>query len=172
MNLLHIHRVILVLIFAGALAATAEMERPSFPEDRREGDVFLDIGDHASKPNLGFGWGRAERGASLHFRWIWRMEADLFFEVTSPRDAEFWLTAAPLYLPYRRQVIAVYVNDALLTEWLCPDHPDFTDYRAEIPADMLRAGRNMVTLRMGYRKRGNDDRELSLAVDRALLCFP
>ena len=143
-----------------------------FPAHQAPGDVFLDIGDHASKPHLGFGWGRQERGASGHFRWIWRLEADLYFDVDEPRDAEFWLTAAPLYLGYRRQVIAVYVNGAYVGERTCPDGPDFADYRYEIPARFWREGRNTVTLRMGYRKQGGDDRELSLAVDRALLRRP
>jgi hypothetical protein len=161
-----------VLVAVTFLASPGAPAGTAFPQTVGEDDVFLDIGDHLSKPSLGFGWGRAERGASGHFRWIWRMEADLFFDIEQPRPAELWVTAAPMYLPYRRQVIAVYVNGAFLAEWRCPDGPAFTDYHAAVPARLVRGGRNTVTLRMGYRKRGGDDRELSLAVDRALLRFP
>lgn len=162
------------LAFAIVLACsiTGPARAVPFPEDLGEDDVLLDIGDHASKPYLGFGWGSPERGATGHFRWIWRLEADLHFDIEEPRAAELWITAAPFFLPYRRQVIAVYVNGALLAEWRCENSSDFADYHAAVPARMLRDGRNTVTLRMGYRKRGNDDRELSLAVDRVLLRFP
>lgn len=163
---------LLLVVAAFVVSAVPCHGGVSFPTNNVDGDLLLDIGDHASKPNLGFGWGRGERGASGHFRWIWRMEADLFFELETARDAELWINAAVLYLPYRRQVIAIYVNGKYATEWICADDSGFLDYRVDLSGDLFKAGRNTVTLRMGYRKRGNDDRDLSLAVDRVLLRFP
>lgn len=164
------------VILASMITCACFWPRPTqsapFPEAAGEGDTLLDIGDHQSKPHLGFGWSRAERGASGHYRWISHLEADLYFDVEQPGDAELWITAAPLYLPYRRQVIALYFNGSFLTDWLCKDRSDFSDYHAAVPAHLLRVGRNTLTLRMGYRKRGGDERELSLAVDRVLLRLP
>lgn len=134
-----------------------------------EGDVFLDIGSHVSKPNLGYGWGRAERSGPRNFRWVWQLEADLGIEVARPGPAEIWIDAAPLYLGYRRQTVALYVNRRFVHEWVFAPGPQFQTYHAAIPAGVLEEGENVLTLRMGYRKRGGDDRELSLAVDRVLL---
>jgi hypothetical protein len=102
------------------------------------------------------------------FRWIKRLEADVWFDLKETAALELEVTAAPLFLGHRRQNIGVYVNNGFLVEWVCPPRPGYAAYRAPVPAGLLREGRNRLTLRLGYKRRLGDgeDRELALAVDR------
>jgi hypothetical protein len=164
---------LLVLIFG------LRLETPGAPEESAKhvtewpvplpGDVVLDPGEFRIRPQLGFGWSRPEKKGQRNFRWISHLEADLSFRWDSTAPAEVWLEAAPLYLRYRRQAIALYINHRLAAEWVCPARPGFGLYHARVPAGLLRAGDNLLTLRMAYRKKGEGLRELSLAVDRILL---
>jgi hypothetical protein len=124
-----------------------------------------------SESALGFGWsGATEYADGREFRWITRLEADAWFELEAATDTEIVFMAAPLYINWRRQVIGVYINNRFLTEWVCPDRPDFEEYRVDVPSGVLRPGRNRLTFRMAYRKRiPPDRRELALAVHRIVV---
>ena len=145
----------------------------AFAGEARAGDILYDIGSMAPRPRLGFGWAGAERAGGRTYRWTRHLEADIGFAVKSLRRAELWIEAKPLYLAYRRQVVAVYVNARYVGEWVCRDAPVFGAYRMDLPEGVLRVGENTLTLRTAYRKRiGNDSRELALCVDRILFRFP
>lgn len=132
--------------------------------------IVIDVGTEEATAHLGYGWSRLERDGERTFSWIKRLEADVWFELERGRALELSVTAAPLYLSQRRQNIGVYVNDHFLVEWLCPHAPRYETFRARIPAEVLREGKNRLVLRMGYKRSiGPDRRELSLAVDRMRL---
>lgn len=133
-------------------------------------NLYFDMGSFYPKDYLGFGWGRSEGAGSFNFRWINRLEADLWFEVDRISNMILAIRAAPLYLNYRRQKIGVYINNAYIMEWICPDDPGFRDYRVDVAATCFKKGKNRLTLRMSYLKRdAHDERELSLAVDTIFL---
>ena len=142
----------LVVLLVGAAAGAEE--------------ILLDIGTSAPRPQLGFGWGRAERSRGVNFRWIRHLEADVSIDIRYPGDAELTVRAAPQYLPYTRQVVSVYVNRAYVGEWICADAPGFATHRMTVPARFWRPGPNLLTLRLAYCKRaGTDEREMALCVD-------
>ena len=121
---------------------------------------------------LGFGWGpREDEGAQ--WRWITHLEADVFVELEGGADLKFSMRAAPMYLKTRRQVAGLYVNGEFVDEWLCRDETGFKTYETTIPGALLKAGRNTITLRAGYRKSLEPDGEpLALAVERIDLVTP
>ncbi len=122
---------------------------------------------------LGFGWSRREMSPTgVRFAWIQHLEADVHLDLPDPpADATFELRAKPLYLQYRRQVVALYVNHRFVTEWVCADDAAFENFTTRIPARYLKAGPNTITLRMAYRKSGGDRRKLSLGVEFMRLTF-
>lgn len=129
--------------------------------------VELEMASEAAAPHLGFGWGQGESSTNRSFRWICRLEADILFDVKAASDLGVSLNAAPMYMTWKRQVIGVYVNGRFVTEWMCPDSPDFQDYSVTVPAALVRPGKNTLTLRLGYRRRvPPDTREVGLAVHR------
>ncbi len=121
--------------------------------------------NRAGEGQLGFGWSKRERGPRA-FRWVERMEADLYFELEEGiAEAELWISAAPHWLNWKRQRLAVYVNGRFAAEWLFPESPDFQTFHAVLPSGILQEGKNVVTLRAGYKvQQGRDPRELSVAV--------
>jgi hypothetical protein len=120
--------------------------------------------------HLGFGWSGREQRRRPQYRWITRLEADVWFDLQQAVDHELWVNAAPMYLDWQRQVVGVYVNGRFVAEWTCPDDPGFHDYRCDLPAAHLRTGRNRVTLRLAYRHRiPGDARSFALAVRRILI---
>ena len=125
----------------------------------------------SGESHLGFGWSsQSENADGRDFRWINHLEADTWFDLAAAADTAIVFTAAPLYINWRRQVIGVYVNGRFVTEWICPDQPDFQDYRVAVPAALLKPGRNCLTLRAAYRRRiPPDSRELALGVSRILI---
>lgn len=160
----------LILLLGCMLTGDALAVDPAFPTNTEPSDIEFLLGTPQSFPHLGFGWTRkTEYHAGRPYAWIRHMEADLHFETDDTADAELWLRAAPLYLVYRRQIVALYINGHLVKEWVCSDDPEYHDYYTTMPGKVFREGANTLTLRMGHRKRGGDSRELSLAVDRILL---
>lgn len=148
-----------------ALGARADVTMTANPTN-----IVLKVGTRRGGRALGSGWSRGERRDGRTFRWITHMEADARFTLKTPADVDVALRAAPMYLTWRRQSIGLYMNGRFVTEWVCPDDPDFHDYQFTVPASFLRAGRNRLTLRMAYR-RGvpGDDRQLALAVETIVL---
>ena len=135
-----------------------------------QGELVIDVGRRRALVHLGFGWSQRESVPGRTFSWIKRLEADVWFHLDTVADLELELTAAPLYLGHRRQNIGVFLNNHFVTEWVCPDSPEYADYRVAVPADVLREGKNRLTLRMGYRRLPEgDERELALAVDKIVL---
>lgn len=127
----------------------------------------IDLGSDTAEPSLGFGWSHGESGTNRTFRWMDRLEADIWFESDGGSEVELALNAAPMYLAWKRQVIGVYVNGRFIAEWRCPDDPEFHDYSVTLPAGTLKPGRNRLTLRLGYHRRvPPDTREVGLAVHR------
>lgn len=160
----------LVLLLGWMLTADVLATDPAYPTNREPSDIEFLLGTPQSFPHLGFGWTRkTEYHAGRPYAWIRHLEADLHFESDDTDDAELWLRAAPLYLEYRRQIVALYINGRLVKEWVCGDDPEYRDYYTTVPGGAFRKGENTLTLRMGHRKRGGDSRELSLAVDQILL---
>jgi hypothetical protein len=142
------------------------------PAEAADGDLLINLGSRPAQEHLGFGWSRGERAREEGgiFQWIKCLEADVWWEVGAAEDLHLWVRAAPLYLPWKRQNVGVYVNGTFLTEWVCPDHSEYSEYYAPIPAEVLKEGRNRLMFRLGFRKRvGRDKRELALAVDKILL---
>ncbi|NCC53117.1 MAG: hypothetical protein EOM20_18150 [Spartobacteria bacterium] len=131
--------------------------------DRQEIIIYPGISEYEQW--LGFGWSRHERHPEGMVRWISHMEADISFVPEKSADLRMELKAAPLYVSWRRQRVGFYINGRYLTDWLCPAGPELTDFVTTIPADMLTAGTNTLTLRMAYRLSiPPDERKLSLLV--------
>ena len=140
--------------------------------ERRDNDIFLNIGSSSTKTNLGYGWGRGERHGEMNMRWVRRLEADVKFHVDEATDMDVWVSAAPITIEGLRQNFGMFINNRYVTEWECPDEPAMHDYHAEVPAQFFRKGENVLTLRMGHlRVPPGDQRYLSLAVDK-ILCRP
>jgi len=155
------------------LAGIAMGEAGDLPPGLMDRDLRFDIGSMQVKPHLGFGWSVAEQVGPRTYRWINHLEADVHFSVPAARDGEIWLDAKPLYLPYRRQTVALYINSQYVGQWICGDDPVFTWHRLPVTASLLNAGDNTLTIRTAYRTRiGTDSRELSLCVDTILIRFP
>ena len=155
-----------------AMLCSSTFAELTFPTNALPGDVLVDVGSMEAKQQLGYGWSLAETNEGRTYRWMKSVEALLSVEVDTPAAAELWLEASPLYLPYTRQVVAVYVNRKFAGEWICADQSGFAAYRMDIPAQLLKAGQNELILRAAYRRSvGPDSRELSLCVDKLLLRF-
>ena len=160
-----VFRWLLAAMFLGSMVVSAA----DAPDVKTGGDeVSIDLADPAVADNLGFGWSRAERGRSGRFRWITSLEADVRMEVgTSPSPREVTIDAAPFYLPWRQQIVGVYVNRRFVDEFLCVATNAYRDYTVTVPAAYWVAGTNLLTLRMGYRESvGGDTRDFALAVRR------
>lgn len=143
---------------------------PVFPTNREPSDVEFLLGTPQSFPHLGFGWAKnTEFDKGRTFVWIDHLESDLHFELDETYGAELWLRASALYLAYRRQVVAVYINGQFVAEWVCADDAEYHDYYTKLLRGVFRTGKNKLTLRLGHCKRGGDSRELSLAVDQILI---
>jgi len=68
---------------------------------------------------------------------------------------------------WRRQMVGIYVNNHFVSEWIMPDHPKLAYFSTTIPRQFVLAGKNRITLRMGYQFSVRPDpRKLALAVDR------
>jgi hypothetical protein len=159
----------------GRLAVSPEMTyntaSPMIQAQADTNSILIEPASPSAGPHLGFGWcGQPEYADGREFKWIDRLEADVWFESDATRDTAITFMAAPLYIHWRRQVIGVYINNHFVNEWLCPDRPDFQEYRLEVPAALLQPGRNRLTFRMAYRRRNPPDRrELALAVHRIFI---
>lgn len=163
-------RLVGVLALAWALGTYLNAGGEVMPTNAFPGDVLMDLGAASEGAELGYGWSRPERTGERQYRWIKQREADVWFHLAQPAESDLWILAAPLYLHYRRQNIGVYLNDRFVTEWVCPDSPDYAAYRARVPAELLLPGRNRLILRLGYKARvPTDKRDLALAVDSMLL---
>ena len=133
-----------------------------------EGSVLwsLNIGGGADEEALGFGWSRQEYVGGYRFRWMTRLEGDLWVHVDQPGDLSLRLVAAIPHLDWRRQRIGLFVNGRFVTDWQAPDDHLFHAYEADIPASLIKDGENRLTFRTAYRTRiGRDSRRLALAVD-------
>ena len=165
-------RLWLAAICGGFLSLAARADDPTYPTNQLPGDIQFLLGTPQAFPHLGFGWtDYTEYHKGRTYSWVRHLEADLHFDLSEPGDAEIWLRVAPLYLAYRRQTVALYVNDRFVAEWVCADDSDYQDFHARIKKDTFRTGPNRLTLRMAHRKKGGDRRELSLAVDQILIRF-
>jgi hypothetical protein len=148
------------------VAAAAE----SFPESPGEGAVLLDLGTMEAKANLGYGWSLAEANGGRRYRWIKSLEAQMWVDLPEAADRTIWVEVASQYLPYTRQVLAVYINRRFAGEWVMDHEPGFDVYRLPVDAERWRTGRNEILLRAAFRVRvGTDPRELSICVDRILV---
>ncbi len=166
---LHLFAFALFLFAYSPLVRAGPPEISESPEVR-PGDTVLDIGSKSSDESLGFGWSRAEGRGENGYRWITHLEADILFDLPAVSAVDFWIRAAPYYLNWKQQNIGLYVNAEFAGEIVCPADSEFRDYHFSIPADLLKEGRNALTLRMGYRYRApKDKRELSLRVKQVVL---
>lgn len=143
----------------------------SEPVTPRKDDVVVRVAEAKAKESLGFGWSRAERSRSGPFRWMTHLEADIVLDMeTAPRDREVFIDAQPFYLPWRRQIVGVYINNRFVDEFSCVWTNAFQEYSVMAPAVCWKEGANLLTLRAGYREQiGRDTRDLSLAVRRILV---
>ena len=115
----------------------------------------------------GFGWQPPEANLQHWICWMDEYEADLVLVCGPPRDRTLEVSCAPLFYPFRRQNVGVFVNRSYAGEWVCPHAPDFRTYTIEVPADLWQPGTNTLTLRVGYlRRMPPDPRELGLSVER------
>lgn len=145
----------------------------SFPSAPGEGDVSLDLGDMGIKSDLGYGWSLAEQSRDRRYRWMKSLEAQVWVDLPEPTDRTVWVEAASQYLPYTRQVLALYVNRRFAGEWILDHEPGFDVYRLTVDASRWRQGRNEILLRAAYRVQvGNDPRKLSVCIDRILVEAP
>lgn len=135
--------------------------------------AVLDLGRAGDDASLGYGWSVRESMKGRSFRWVNRMEADIWLSLDQPQNLMLHMEAAVAWLDWRKQRIGLFVNNRYVTEWAGPDDHPFKTYEAFVPADYWVAGRNRLTLRMAYETRiGQDSRKLSLAVDRIELRSP
>ena len=164
------HFFALALFFSFGLSrARAEAEISTAPV-AGSGDIVLEMGSGAIDESLGFGWSRPENRDGIAYRWISHLEADVYVDLPATAPMDFWIQAAPYYLSWKQQNIGLYANGKFVDELVCPADSEFHAYRFVIPADVLKEGRNTLTLRMGYRYRApRDKRELSLRVQQVLL---
>jgi hypothetical protein len=154
-----------VLVFCAAFPARGAAKEDVVPGGQK-GKVTVDLGAGGDEAHLGYGWSTPERRDGRTFRWMGRLEADLRFDLERAGAAEIRFRARPLYLGYRRQVLALYVNRRFVRDWVFPDAPEFVAFHTRVPDGDLKAGRNLLTFRAAYRKReGPDTREIAVAVD-------
>ncbi len=118
-------------------------------------EIFLDVGRPEAREHLGYGWGGNERSGPTRFAWIKELEGDVWFDLMAAEDLEITIRAVPFFVEHRRQPVALYVNNRYVTEWVCPHRSEwnFNPYTAAVPAELLKPGRNRLTLRMGYHVR-------------------
>ncbi len=133
-------------------------------------DLVIDMIAPPAQVELGFGWLGPERNESFSFVWMDHLEADIWVTLESATAADIEITAVPYYLNDRSQSLGLYVNGRFLREWVCPIHSEWRldTYTAEIPAGVLKAGRNRITLRAGYRI-AEGKRRHAIAVNRLSL---
>ena len=166
---LHVFAFALFLFACSPLVRAGPAEISESPEVR-PGDTVLDIGSTNVDGSLGFGWSRPEGRGENRYRWISHLEADILFDLPAVSAVDFWIHAAPYYLSWKHQNIGLYANGKFVDELVCPADSEFRDYYFFIPANLLKEGRNTLTLRMGYRYRApKDKRELSLRVTQVVL---
>ena len=166
---LHVFAFALFLFACSPLVRAGPAEIAESPEVR-PGDTVLDIGSTNSDESLGFGWSLAESRDGVAYRWISHLEADVYVDLPAAAPMDFWIHAAPYYLNWKQQNIGLYANGKFVDELVCPADSEFRDYHFIIPADLLKEGRNTLTLRMGYRYRApKDKRELSIRVKQVML---
>lgn len=144
---------------------------PAVLPELRPGDVLLDAGAVDDKDWLGFGWSRAERArGGQTYRWLKHLEGDVYPTLETPAPVRLWLSVRPMYIHWRRQAVGLYVNGKYVTEWVCPDSPDWAVFEGEVPAHFWKPGRNRISLRAAYRRHHRTDkRELAFGLDRILL---
>ena len=133
-------------------------------------EIFLDVGRPEAREHLGYGWGGNERTGPDRFAWIKELEGDVWFDLYAAADSEIVIRGVPFYVAHRKQVVALYVNNRFVKEWVCPHSREwnFSPYAARVPAELLRPGRNRLTLRMGYHARSKK-RFHALAVHSILI---
>lgn len=131
--------------------------------------IVIDVGEDDVPAGFGFGWGRFERNDERSFAWIRHMEADLWVHVDAPSAAEIELLAAAYYVPNKQQKFGLYVNDQFVAEWAFAHKEgwQFETFKADLPQGCLKAGRNRITLRVGY----TAWRGYAIAVDRVVINF-
>ncbi|MGD9872783.1 MAG: hypothetical protein AB7T27_00800 [Kiritimatiellia bacterium] len=136
----------------------------------RAAEQIIDVGMPEAREHLGYGWGGDERGRGGRFAWIKELEGDVRFDLDAVADTEITIRAVPYYVADRKQIVALYINNRFVKEWICTHTRqwNYDPYTIKVPAEMLQQGRNQMTLRMGYRARGNK-RYHALAVESILI---
>ena len=135
--------------------------------------VHLEIASPQDRGRLEGAWSRGEKKGPRGYRWLKGMEGHVRFEWTGADPDEplvCWMIAAPLYIDWKQQRIALYVNGRYAAEWTCPLSYHFNLYRAEVPGALFQVGENTLTLRAGYcRRLPGDSRRLSFALDKVMI---
>lgn len=137
-------------------------------DDLQDADILwsLNVGGGADEELLGYGWSRAEYVGGYRYRWITRLEGDVWVNIEKPQDGVLQFDAAIPHVTWRRQRIGLFVNGRFVRDWQAPDHHHFHTYMADVPVSLIKEGRNRLTLRMAYKTRiGRDSRNLALAVN-------
>ena len=138
--------------------------------------VHLEIASPQDRGRLEGAWSRGEKKGAHGYRWLKGMEGGIRFDWDGERPdgtVTCWMVAAPLYIDWKQQRIALYINGRFAAEWTCPLDYRFRLYRAEVPGSLIRTGANILTLRAGYcRQLPGDARRLSFALDRVLITSP
>jgi hypothetical protein len=125
----------------------------------------------AEDERTGKPWGPVERTADGRaYRWVTRLEIDMELELEQPDDYVFLMHAAIPHLGWRRQRLALYINNRFATEWLTEPNAHFHPYSALIPHHFWRSGENRITLRGAYRTRaGAKQHQASMAIESVRL---
>lgn len=128
------------------------------------------LGESSSDHLVGAGWGLAEQHTPPPFRWLLHLEGDIEVELDVAQDLALEWVGAAAHLSWRRQRIALYVNNRYVAEWGMPDDAEFHAFQAEIPARYWLEGTNRLTWRAAYRTRlGRSQREFAFAIHSIVL---
>jgi hypothetical protein len=134
----------------------------------RAESTSVDVGDEASRPNLGYGWSHWEGTPGGVACWTNKRESDLKVTLDEPEARTFRMRISPCVNFEKDQNVALYINNRFVKEWVLPRDPAMAWYEAAVPATFFKASENTVTFRVGYimSPGGGEKRKLGICVDK------
>jgi len=132
--------------------------------------VVIDVGGRHDRRFLGYGWSRREEIEGRTARWMKHLEADFVLEAGRRADLLVVCRVSPMVKRGMVQTLGLYVNGHFAGYERLPGR-GFRSVPFLVPADDLRIGDNLFTLRAGFRRRagGRDRRRVAVAVDRIVV---
>jgi hypothetical protein len=148
---------------------------------RQFNNVLIDVGAVGDDDFLGTGWSGRERNEAMTFRWGVARRSTVGIALMGPRllepgesfrlaDYVLRLRVAPFTFPGSPpQALRIEVNGQPLAELTL--RPELSDYKFDVPHDLLRRSLNGITFHYGYARSpkevasGDDERPLAVLFD-------